>query len=79
MQESSAERAANAIRELDRQLRSQHIEIYHRDQGLDKFAVPEKMRELKNYGRMVFPDPNCGKASTQLISLRFKFRNCKKR
>ena len=65
MQESRAERAANAIRELDRQLRSQHIEIYHRDQGLDKFAVPEKMRELKNYGRKIFPDPTCGKASPQ--------------
>ena len=32
MHESRAERSAHAIRELGRQLRSQHVEIYHRAQ-----------------------------------------------
>ena len=35
MQESMAERSDDVIREFSRQLRSQHIEIYHRDQGYE--------------------------------------------
>ena len=51
LQETRAERAAGAIRELNRQLRSQQVEICHRDQEYD--ASRREHAELKAVRKLI--------------------------
>ena len=50
-EKSTAERAANAIPNMDRQLRSQHVEIYHRDQNYEASRREETLLHAELQGR----------------------------